>query len=75
MAEPQIEERIELARRVAVELTAAVTANDVKRIFKSNFGGLGWKIICRMFVLDQDVETAMRLDLRKAEEVQDEQRD
>jgi hypothetical protein len=67
MAEKPLEERIELARRVAVELKAAATANDVKRIFRSNYGILGWRIICRMFALDQDVETAMRLRKRREE--------
>ncbi len=67
MAEEPLEERIELARRVAVELKAAATASDVKRIFRSSFGILGWRVICRMFVLDQDVETAMRLRKRREE--------
>jgi hypothetical protein len=48
MAEPIT---VELLRDVQTKLARAETAAQVREIFKAHYGQLGWKRLCRMFVL------------------------
>lgn len=56
------EEKLETAIRVAKELKSCGSPDEVRRVFKDNYMSLGWKVICRMFVLDQEPERALKLD-------------
>lgn len=42
----------ELLERIDAEFTAAETAADVRAVFKRHYTDLGWKRLCRLFVLE-----------------------
>ncbi|GIW05078.1 MAG: hypothetical protein KatS3mg059_1698 [Thermomicrobiales bacterium] len=46
----------ELLERVDAELQAARTAEDVRAVFKRYYSDLGWKRLCRLFVLQYGVD-------------------
>ena len=46
----------ELLAQVDAELEAARTADDVRAVFKRYYGDLGWKRLCRLFVLQYGVD-------------------
>lgn len=46
----------ELLERVDAELQAARTAEDVRAVFKRYDSDLGWKRLCRLFVLQYGVD-------------------
>ena len=46
----------ELLEQIDQEFTEAVTAEDVRAVFKRYYGDLGWKRLCRLFVLQYGVD-------------------
>ena len=62
MATLTTEEKLGLASRVAKEFDSCATPDEVRQVFKDNYMSLGWKVICRMFVLEQEPERALKLD-------------
>ncbi len=46
----------ELLERIDGEFDAAKTAEDVRAVFKRYVGDLGWKRLCRLFVLQYGVD-------------------
>jgi len=46
----------ELLERVDNEFDAARTADDVRAVFKRHYSDLGWKRLCRLFVLRYGVD-------------------
>jgi hypothetical protein len=46
----------ELLERVDAELQAARTAEEVRAVFKRYYSDLGWKRLCRLFVLQYGVD-------------------
>jgi hypothetical protein len=50
MAAPPI--TLELLEKIDAEFTAAETAADVRAVFKRYYTDLGWKRLCRLFVLE-----------------------
>lgn len=55
------EEKLDVASRVAKELKSCATPDEIRRVFKDNYMSLGWKVICRMFVLEQEPASALKL--------------
>ena len=41
----------ELLERIDAEFDAAKSADEVRSVFKRYYGDLGWKRLCRLFVL------------------------
>lgn len=46
----------ELLERIDAEFDAAATPDDVRTVFKRYYGDLGWKRLCRLFVLQYGVD-------------------
>lgn len=46
----------ELLERIDGEFEAAATAEEVRTVFKRYSGDLGWKRLCRLFVLQYGVD-------------------
>jgi hypothetical protein len=46
----------ELLERVDGEFDAAKTPEEVREVFKRYYGDLGWKRLCRLFVLQYGVD-------------------
>ncbi len=46
----------ELLERIDAEFDAAKTADEVRVVFKRYYGDLGWKRLCRLFVLQYGVD-------------------
>jgi hypothetical protein len=46
----------ELLERIDTEFDAAKTADDVRAVFKRYYTDLGWKRLCRLFVLQYGVD-------------------
>ena len=46
----------ELLERIDAEFDAAHTAEDVRAVFKRYYSDLGWKRLCRLFVLQYGVD-------------------
>lgn len=55
MAMPQEITR-ELLERIDAEFDAARSAEDVRAVFKRYYSDLGWKRLCRLFVLQYGVD-------------------
>lgn len=53
MAEEITLEQLEDVKR---QLDGALTAAEVREVFKAHYGKLGWKRLCRMFVLGQSAQ-------------------
>ncbi|MDQ3043721.1 MAG: hypothetical protein M3R06_01030 [Chloroflexota bacterium] len=45
-----------LLERIDAEFDAAKTAEDVRIVFKRHYSDLGWKRLCRLFVLRTGVD-------------------
>lgn len=50
---------LDTVREVHAKLARAQTADEVRQIFKAHYGQLGWKRLCRMFVLGKQPEEVM----------------
>jgi hypothetical protein len=46
----------ELLEQIDEEFTAAQTADEVRAVFKRYYSDLGWKLLCRLFVLQYGVD-------------------
>jgi hypothetical protein len=46
----------ELLERVDAELEEAKSPEEVRAVFKKHVGDLGWKRLCRLFVLQYSVD-------------------
>lgn len=46
----------ELLEAIDSEFDDAKTADDVRAVFKKYYGDLGWKRLCRLFVLQYGVD-------------------
>ncbi len=46
----------ELLERIDAEFDAAKTAEEVRAVFKRYYSDLGWKRLCRLFVLQYGVD-------------------
>lgn len=46
----------ELLERIDGEFDAAGTPDEVRAVFKRYYGDLGWKRLCRLFVLQYGVD-------------------
>ena len=46
----------ELLEKIDAEFDAAATAEEVRTVFKRYYGDLGWKRLCRLFVLQYGVD-------------------
>jgi len=46
----------ELLERIDGEFEVAATAEEVRAVFKRYYGDLGWKRLCRLFVLQYGVD-------------------
>jgi hypothetical protein len=46
----------ELLEQIDDEFTDAQTADEVRTVFKRYYGDLGWKRLCRLFVLQYGVD-------------------
>lgn len=46
----------ELLERVDAEFDGATTPAEVRAVFKRYYGDLGWKRLCRLFVLQYGVD-------------------
>lgn len=46
----------ELLERIDGEFEAATTPGEVREVFKRYYGDLGWKRLCRLFVLQYGVD-------------------
>jgi hypothetical protein len=46
----------ELLEQIDEEFTAAQSADEVRAVFKRYYGDLGWKRLCRLFVLQYGVD-------------------
>ncbi len=56
--EPDVPQTVtrELLERIDAEFDAAKTADEVRAVFKRYHGDLGWKRLCRLFVLQYGVD-------------------
>lgn len=46
----------ELLKQIDEEFNAAQSADEVRSVFKKYYGDLGWKRLCRLFVLQYGVD-------------------
>ncbi len=46
----------ELLEKIDAEFDAANTPDEVRTVFKRYYGDLGWKRLCRLFVLQYGVD-------------------
>jgi len=46
----------ELLEKVDADFDAAKTAEEVRQVFKRHYADLGWKRLCRLFVLQYGVD-------------------
>jgi hypothetical protein len=60
----------ELLERADAEFEAATSPGEVRAVFKRYYGDLGWKRLCRLFVLQYGVD-----ELWNAEEERGRKRD
>jgi hypothetical protein len=56
----------ELLERVDAEFDAAKTAEEVRTVFKRYSGDLGWKRLCRLFVLQYGVDEVWLAESERA---------
>jgi hypothetical protein len=52
----------ELLERVDAEFDAAATPDEVRAVFKRYVGDLGWKRLCRLFVLQYAVDEIWNME-------------
>lgn len=56
----------ELLQRVDEEFEAAKTADEVRAVFKRHYTDLGWKRLCRLFVLQYSVDEVWMAEEERA---------
>jgi hypothetical protein len=56
----------ELLEQIDAEFDAAKTPEDVRAVFKKHVGDLGWKRLCRLFVLEWGVDELWLAEESKA---------
>jgi hypothetical protein len=56
----------ELFERIDAEFDAAQTAEDVRAVFKRYYSDLGWKRLCRLFVLQYGVDELWHAETERA---------
>jgi hypothetical protein len=56
----------ELLERIDAEFEAAQSADDVRAVFKRYYSDLGWKRLCRLFVLQYGVEELWHAESERA---------
>jgi len=56
----------ELLERADADFDAARTAEEVRAVFKRYYTDLGWKRLCRMFVLRQSVDELWHAEQERA---------
>lgn len=54
-------ELLPLAREVEARLAQAGSIEELRYAFEESYGRLGWRVLCRLFVLHQTPEEALRL--------------
>jgi hypothetical protein len=59
-----IDEKLAMAKEVAISIEKATTAADLTSVIKDNYGQLGHKVVNRL-ILGQTPETALRIDSKK----------
>ena len=52
----------EMLERVDAEFDAAATPDEVRAVFKRYVGDLGWKRLCRLFVLQYGVDEVWNME-------------
>lgn len=56
----------ELLERIDTEFSAAQSADDVRVVFKRYYSDLGWKRLCRLFVLQYGVDELWHAESERA---------
>jgi hypothetical protein len=56
----------ETLQRIDEEFENAKTADDVRSVFKRYYGDLGWKRLCRLFVLQMSVDEVWMAEEERA---------
>jgi hypothetical protein len=56
----------ELLEKIDEEFESATTADDVRTVFKRYYGDLGWKRLCRLFVLRMSVDEVWMTEEERA---------
>jgi len=56
----------ELLERIDGEFEAAQTAEEVRAVFKRYYGDVGWKRLCRLFVLQYGVDEVWLAEQERA---------
>lgn len=56
----------ELLERIDAEFDAATTPEEVRTVFKRYYGDLGWKRLCRLFVLQYGVDEVWLAEQERA---------
>ncbi|NLG56652.1 MAG: hypothetical protein GX542_13570 [Rhodococcus sp.] len=56
----------ELLERVDAEFDAAQNAEEVRAVFKRYYSDLGWKRLCRLFVLQWGVDELWHAESQRA---------
>jgi len=56
----------ELLEQIDEEFTSAGSAEEVRAVFKRYYGDLGWKRLCRLFVLQYGVDELWLAEAERA---------
>lgn len=56
----------ELIEKIDAEFDAATTPEQVRAVFKRYYGDLGWKRLCRLFVLQYGVDEVWAAEEERA---------
>jgi hypothetical protein len=56
----------DLLERIDAEFDAARTADEVRAVFKRYYTDLGWKRLCRLFVLQYGVDELWHAETERA---------
>ena len=54
-------ERLPAAREAEKRIAQAATVDELRQAFQDYYGHLGWKVLCRITILHQTPEEALRL--------------
>ena len=54
-------DRLQVAREAEERIGRATSIDELRQAFQDYYGHLGWKVLCRMFVLHQTPAEALRL--------------
>lgn len=61
MVTATVTDRLQAAREAQERIGQAGSIDELREAFQDHYGRLGWKVLCRMFVLHQTPEEALRL--------------